>query len=158
MASVTSRFRPLTCSFTIQNLTNRARKGDHVDVPSARLAQRRGGRGRGGTARVDVVDERDPRRHPAVRAEGTAHVAAPLGEMDGAAAAGLVAVVWFGTEAALAKAAGWHVSFVSPVAWFVRDLMLPVVWLKGWIGDGFTWRGNDMTVAEPDVASPQGRA
>ena len=85
-------------------------------------------------------------------------VAAPLGEMGGAAAAGLVAVVWFGTEAALAKAAGWHVSPMSPVAWLVRDLMLPVVWLKGWIGDGFTWRGNDMTVAEPDVASPHGRA
>jgi ceramide glucosyltransferase len=85
-------------------------------------------------------------------------VAAPLGEMDGVAAAGLVAVVWFGTEAALAKAAGWHVSLVSPFAWLVRDLMLPVVWLKGWIGDGFTWRGNDMTVAEPGVASHQGPA
>jgi ceramide glucosyltransferase len=58
----------------------------------------------------------------------------------------------------LAKAAGWHVSAVSPLAWMVRDLALPIVWLKGWIGDGFTWRGNDMTVAEPSVASPQGPA
>ena len=78
--------------------------------------------------------------------------------IDGVAAAALVAAMWFGTEALLAKAAGWHVSAVSPVAWMVRDLALPVVWLKGWIGDGFTWRGNDMTVAEPGIASPQGPA
>lgn len=84
--------------------------------------------------------------------------AAPLAEMDGAVAAGLVATVWIGTEAALARAAGWHMSAVSPLAWLVRDLALPVVWLKGWIGDGFTWRGNDMTVAEPADAVEHGRA
>lgn len=81
-------------------------------------------------------------------------LAAPLLDMDGAVAAGIVAAVWFGTEAALARAAGWQMSLVSPAAWMVRDLLLPIVWLKGWIGDGFTWRGNDMTVAEPE----QGRA
>jgi ceramide glucosyltransferase len=85
-------------------------------------------------------------------------IAAPLLDLDEATAAALVALVWFGTEAMLAKAAGWHLSPVSPLAWVVRDLALPVVWLKGWIGDGFTWRGNDMTVAEPDVASQQGQA
>lgn len=85
-------------------------------------------------------------------------IAAPLLDLDEATAAAFVALVWFGTEAMLAKAAGWHLSPVSPLAWVVRDLALPVVWLKGWIGDGFTWRGNDMTVAEPDVASQQGQA
>jgi len=85
-------------------------------------------------------------------------VAAPLLDLDEATAAALVALIWFGTEAMLAKAAGWHMSLVSPLAWLVRDLALPVVWLKGWIGDGFTWRGNDMTVAEPEVASQQGQA
>ncbi|MCC7251762.1 ceramide glucosyltransferase [Hyphomicrobium sp.] len=82
-------------------------------------------------------------------------LAAPLLDLDAAVAAGLVATLWFGTEAVLAKAAGWHLSLVSPVAWLVRDLSLPVVWLEGWIGDGFTWRGNDMTVAEP---AEQGQA
>jgi ceramide glucosyltransferase len=81
-----------------------------------------------------------------------AAVAAPVAELDPAAAVASLAVIWFGTEAALARAAGWHLSLVSPAAWVVRDLALPVVWLKGWIGDGFTWRGNDMTVAE---ATPQ---
>lgn len=85
-------------------------------------------------------------------------MAAPLVDLNGAAAAAMVAAVWLGTEAVLAKAAGWHVSAVAPVAWLVRDLALPIVWMKGWIGDGFTWRGNDMTVAEPGVASQQGQA
>jgi ceramide glucosyltransferase len=87
-----------------------------------------------------------------------AAVAAPLLEIEAAVAAALVAAAWFGTEAALAKAAGWHVSYASPLAWLVRDLALPVVWLKGWIGDAFTWRGNDMTVAEPTVVAEQGQA
>ncbi len=83
---------------------------------------------------------------------GAAMVAAPLVDLDSVAAAGLVALIWFGTEAVLAKSAGWHVSPVSPFAWLVRDLALPIVWLKGWIGDAFTWRGNDMTVADANVA------
>ena len=86
-----------------------------------------------------------------------AALAAPLVDLDGASAAALAAAAWFGSEALLAKAAGWHVSAVSPLAWLVRDLALPVVWLKGWTGDGFTWRGNDMTVAEANVAE-QGQA
>lgn len=84
-----------------------------------------------------------------------AAIAAPAIDLESGVAVGLVAALWFGAEALLARVAGWHVSAVSPVAWFVRDLALPVVWLKGWAGDGFTWRGNSMTVAE---ATPSGRA
>jgi len=87
-----------------------------------------------------------------------AALASPLIDIDGLAAGALVGAAWFGTEAVLSKAVGWHVSAVSPLAWMMRDVMLPMIWLKGWIGDAFTWRGNDMTVAEPSVASPQGPA
>jgi ceramide glucosyltransferase len=87
-----------------------------------------------------------------------AALAAPLLDIDPLIAAGTTGALLLATEAMLAKAAGWHVSAVSPFAWMVRDVMLPVIWLKGWIGDAFTWRGNDMTVAEPSVASPQGPA
>ncbi|MBL8845100.1 MAG: glycosyltransferase [Hyphomicrobium zavarzinii] len=80
----------------------------------------------------------------------SAALAAPVLEIDSISAAALMAALWFGVEALLARGAGWHVSAVSPVAWLVRDLVLPLVWLKGWTGDGFTWRGNDMTVAEPE--------
>lgn len=84
-----------------------------------------------------------------------AAVAAPLAGLEAGAAAALVAALWFGSEAALARAAGWHMGLLSPAAWLVRDLMLPMVWLQGWIGDGFTWRGTDMSVAEP---AEQGQA
>jgi ceramide glucosyltransferase len=59
-----------------------------------------------------------------------------------------LAAVWFGSEALLAWAAGWHLSRLSPLSWIMRDLLLPAVWLEGWIGDTFVWRGNDMSVAK----------
>jgi ceramide glucosyltransferase len=29
----------------------------------------------------------------------------------------------------------------------VRDLLLPVLWIDGWIGTDFEWRGHQMSVA-----------
>lgn len=63
----------------------------------------------------------------------------------GAAAA---AIVWYGAEALLAHIAGWHLAIRSPFLWLARDLALPVLWLEGWRGNDFSWRGNEMTVAE----------
>ena len=56
--------------------------------------------------------------------------------------------VWYGSEAALAFAAGWHLSLRSPLAWIVRDLLLPAVWFSGWSGSAFVWRGNEMRPVE----------
>lgn len=56
--------------------------------------------------------------------------------------------VWYGAEAVLASVAGWHLRLMSPLAWMARDLLLPVLWLEGWSGDTFVWRGNDMSVAK----------
>ncbi len=56
--------------------------------------------------------------------------------------------VWYGAEAVLASVAGWHLRLTSPLAWMARDLLLPVLWLEGWSGDTFVWRGNDMSVAK----------
>jgi ceramide glucosyltransferase len=61
---------------------------------------------------------------------------------------GVVAVVWYGGEATLASAAGWHLSFRSPLAWLTRDLLLPALWASGWLGNAFAWRGNQMQTAE----------
>ena len=63
----------------------------------------------------------------------------------GAAAA--LAAVWYGSEAVLAYAAGWHISLLSPLAWMTRDAMLPVLWVQAWLGNSFSWRGNDMHLA-----------
>ena len=56
-------------------------------------------------------------------------------------------IIWYGAEATLAKSAGWHMAATSPAAWLARDLALPVLWIQGFMGNRFTWRGNEMTVA-----------
>jgi ceramide glucosyltransferase len=70
-------------------------------------------------------------------------------------------LVWFGAEALLAKMAGWHLRTLSPLAWMLRDALLPILWLEGWAGDTFVWRGNAMSVAEgraaPDVVPAPAR-
>jgi ceramide glucosyltransferase len=58
------------------------------------------------------------------------------------------AAVWYGCEAVLSWAAGWHLSARSPLAWILRDLLLPVVWFNGWLDSAFVWRGNEMRPVE----------
>ena len=57
------------------------------------------------------------------------------------------AALWYGVEALLASAAGWHLSWQSPVAWVIRDLLIPVLWVASWLGNDFVWRDNPMRVA-----------
>jgi ceramide glucosyltransferase len=59
-----------------------------------------------------------------------------------------LAVVWFGSEALLARAAGWHLSVASPLAWALRDILLPFTWVHAWLTDGYAWRGNEIRTAE----------
>jgi ceramide glucosyltransferase len=63
------------------------------------------------------------------------------------ALAGLLSL-WLGAEVLLAHVAGWHLRWHSPFTWLLRDVLLPVLWVEGWVGDTFVWRGNDMSVAE----------
>ena len=63
------------------------------------------------------------------------------------------ALVWYGAEAYLAKVAGWPLGWRSPLAWIVRDLLLPWLWIQGWLGDQFEWRGNPMTVSDDELAA-----
>jgi ceramide glucosyltransferase len=64
--------------------------------------------------------------------------------------AGVVALatIWYGAEAALAGMAGWHLTVRSPLAWMLRDILLPPIWIGGWLGRGFVWRGNQMQTVE----------
>ena len=39
-------------------------------------------------------------------------------------------------------------SLVSPLAWIARDAILPVLWVHAWFGNSFSWRGNDMRLAD----------
>lgn len=70
---------------------------------------------------------------------------AHLAEIDAALPAlGLVAS-WYGAEAALAWAARWHLTWRAPVAWIVRDALLPALWIGAVAGSALTWRGTDLT-------------
>jgi ceramide glucosyltransferase len=44
--------------------------------------------------------------------------------------------------------AGWHLTVRSPLAWMLRDILLPPIWIGGWVGRGFVWRGNQMQAVE----------
>ncbi len=58
-------------------------------------------------------------------------------------------LVWYGAEAALVRAARWPLTPASPLAWMLRDLVLPVLWVEAWIARDFVWRGNAMRSREP---------
>jgi ceramide glucosyltransferase len=81
--------------------------------------------------------------------------AAPGFDIDPLSAFLALSAIWFGAEALLAWAARWHLSILSPLSWVLRDALLPVLWLEGWAGDTFVWRGNDMTVAKDGETSDQ---
>lgn len=68
--------------------------------------------------------------------------------VDALSLAAAVAVLWYGCEALLAQAARWPLTPLSPIAWIVRDLMLPALWTSAWLGNTFTWRGNEMQVPD----------
>jgi ceramide glucosyltransferase len=59
----------------------------------------------------------------------------------------LYIAIWLGSEYGLAATAGWPLSWRSPLLWLLRDVLLPVLWLQSWLGNGLSWRGNDMSVA-----------
>ena len=60
--------------------------------------------------------------------------------------------IWYGAEAALSYSAGWHLAWRTPLAWMLRDLLLPVLWILGWLGSGVTWRGHHISTAESESA------
>jgi ceramide glucosyltransferase len=61
--------------------------------------------------------------------------------------------IWYGAEAALAYAAGWHLSWRSPFLWLLRDLLLPILWSASWLGNDFVWRGHPMRVLDRSSAA-----
>ena len=74
-----------------------------------------------------------------------AFAAVALGLPLGSSVAALFAL-WYGAEAFLAHAAEWHLGWRSPFLWVLRDLMIPAIWINGWLGNQFVWRGNRIRV------------
>jgi ceramide glucosyltransferase len=71
-----------------------------------------------------------------------AAVAAPAFDIPAELAVVGLAMLWFGAEAILARIGGWPLSWHSPLAWLVRDLLMPMIWLRAWTADTYEWRGN----------------
>ncbi len=51
---------------------------------------------------------------------------------------------WYGSEWIMALGARWSARLGDIAAWFLRDLSLPIIWLRGYFGSSFEWRGNEM--------------
>ena len=60
----------------------------------------------------------------------------------------MVSINWFGSEALLARFAGWHLTWKSPLGWVLRDALLPCVWVHAWLSHGYAWRGNEIRTVE----------
>lgn len=59
--------------------------------------------------------------------------------------------VWYLPEALLNRLAHWPFTKWSPLAWLARDLLVPVVWVVAWLGNGFAWRGNAMNLSSAAI-------
>ena len=53
---------------------------------------------------------------------------------------------WYGAELLLAARMNWPISPRIAALLFVRDLALPALWVAGWMGNTFIWRGNAMEI------------
>lgn len=73
-------------------------------------------------------------------------VAVALGELTLLPTVLMVLAGIYLPELALARSKGWHLSRWSVPAMMARDLMMPAIWLRAWIGGTIDWRGNTMTI------------
>jgi ceramide glucosyltransferase len=58
------------------------------------------------------------------------------------------AALLYGAELILARSAGWFVNWASPIAFIVRDIGFPAMWITACLFDDFTWHGKAMSVKE----------
>jgi ceramide glucosyltransferase len=77
-------------------------------------------------------------------------LAAPAAILAGAGAAALAgfpawiaaagtALAWFATEAVFLARKGWGLRAASPAAWALRELIVPVMWLRAWTTSTVRW-------------------
>ncbi|NLS07947.1 glycosyltransferase [Rhizobium sp. P32RR-XVIII] len=74
----------------------------------------------------------------------------PLSEVGLAASAVAVLAAVYLPELALANSKNWHLSPMSLAAMIARDVMMPIIWMRSWLGKTFEWRGNTMTIGPQD--------
>jgi ceramide glucosyltransferase len=57
-------------------------------------------------------------------------------------------VVWYLPEAWLAWRCGWALRPISPLAWLLRDCLMPAIYVAAWANDEFVWNGHRMNGAK----------
>ena len=63
-------------------------------------------------------------------------------------------ILWYAGEWVLAERGDWPRSPQDVAMWGLRDLLAPVLWVQGWIGKGFEWRGTAMTADDKPNDQP----
>jgi len=72
--------------------------------------------------------------------------AAALTDTNLAATATAILAAIYLPELALARLKRWPLSWITLPAMLARDIVMPAVWTRSWIGGSFNWRGNTMTI------------
>ena len=82
--------------------------------------------------------------------------AAAMMDVNLLATALAVLVLIYGPELVLTALNGWPISLHTLPAMIARDIIMPVIWTRSWIGSAVAWRGNVMTIgtAESTLAGP----
>jgi len=62
-------------------------------------------------------------------------------------------IAWYAAELLLASRMNWPISARIALLLFVRDLALPALWIAGWTGNTFVWRGNAMDMKTSQLAA-----
>jgi ceramide glucosyltransferase len=82
----------------------------------------------------------------------TAAAGALAAHFFGLATESVVAVTlatWLCLESLLCAAKGWPISIWSPLAFFVREMLTPFLWLRAWTTRDVMWAGTACRVADP---------
>ena len=77
---------------------------------------------------------------------GLAAWAGPLIGLPPLAAALSLLAAWYGAEALLARRLGWPLSWRTPLAFLIRDLLVPTLWCAAFMARRVVWRGNAMRI------------
>jgi ceramide glucosyltransferase len=81
-----------------------------------------------------------------------AALAAPLVAVAPSSAAAATLVGWFAAETMLALGKGWGSSSFAPLAFLVREVLLPFVWLNAWLTNRVVWAQGTYVAKSPPGA------
>lgn len=81
---------------------------------------------------------------PALSAGGAA---ALLGWPVAGSVIGYLAL-WWGAECLVAAVCRWPLTWQTPIALCIRDLLMPAIWVGALTGSSFTWKGNAVVMED----------